>query len=311
MPAPTTRSSVRFSVRLTVVAVLACAAALTVAPAALGRTTAGRPRISNVKTFTLPAHTTRTFTVRYPSALKFAGADYSCRVRVLGLGARFVKILSRGSALGGTVCRVRARNTARLPSLDTTARIRVRATTILPPRISTVKSFTLPAHTTKTFTVRYPYALRFGGARYSCRARVVGLGKRFVRILSRGSALGGTVCRVRARNTAQLPSLDTTARIRVRATTSLPASVSNVRTFTLPAHTTSTFNVRFPFALRFSGAKYSCTATVLGLGARFVTILSRGSALGGTVCRVQARNNAQLPSLDTTAMVRVRATTSF
>jgi hypothetical protein len=50
---------------------------------------------------------------------------------VSGLGKRFVKILSRGSALGGSVCRVKARNTAALPSLDTTAKVRVTATTIL------------------------------------------------------------------------------------------------------------------------------------------------------------------------------------
>jgi hypothetical protein len=305
------RTSTRLRVRLTAVAVLACAAVLTGGLAGLSSASAATPRISNVKTFTLAAHTTRTFTVRFPFALRFGGAKYRCSARVFGLGRRFVTILSRGSALGGTVCRVRARNNAMLPSLDTTARIRVRATTTLPRRVSNVKTFMLAAHTTKTFTVRFPFALRFAGAKYSCRARVGGLGKRFVTILSRGSALGGTVCRVRARNNARLPSLDTTARVRVRAITILPSRVSNVRTFTLAAHTTSTFDVPFPFALKFAGAKYSCTDRVVGLGARFVTILSRGSALGGTVCRVRARNNAMLPSLDTTANVRVRATTIF
>jgi hypothetical protein len=172
---------------------------------------------------------------------------------------------------------------------------------------SNSKTFVLPAHTTKTFQVRYPFALRFSGTTYSCRATVSGLGKRFVRILSRRSALGGTVCRVRARNNAALPSLDTTAKVTVTAIT----QKSNGKAFVLPAHTTKTFQVRYPFALRFSGATYSCKAVVSGLGKRFVRILSRGSALGGTVCRVRARNNAALPSLDTTAKVRVIATTNL
>ena len=172
---------------------------------------------------------------------------------------------------------------------------------------SNSKTFLLPANTTKTFQVRYPFALQFKGVTYSCRATVSGLGKRFVKILSRGSALGGTVCRVKARNNAALPSLDTTAKVTVTAIT----QKSNSKTFVLPAHTTKTFQVGYPFALRFSGATYSCRATVSGLGKRFVKILSRGSALGGTVCRVKARNNAMLPSLDTTAKVKVIATTNL
>jgi len=172
---------------------------------------------------------------------------------------------------------------------------------------SNSKTFLLPANTTKTFQVRYPFALQFKGVTYSCRATVSGLGKRFVKILSRGSALGGTVCRVKARNNAALPSLDTTAKVTVTAIT----QKSNSKTFVLPAHTTKTFQVGYPFALRFSGATYSCRAAVSGLGKRFVKILSRGSALGGTVCRVKARNNAMLPSLDTTAKVKVIATTNL
>jgi hypothetical protein len=62
---------------------------------------------------------------------------------------------------------------------------------------------------------------------------------------------------------------------------------------------------------RFKGARYSCRATASGLGKTYVKILSRGSALGGTVCRVKARNNAMLPSLDTTANVKVTATTTL
>ena len=129
MPRTTTGSSARLRTRLTAVAVFACLAALTVAPGTLVGVSAAKTRRSTSKTFTLPARTTRTFNVRYPFALKFKGAKYSCTARVSGLGKRFVKILSRGSALGGSVCRVKARNTAKLPSLDTTAKVRVTATT--------------------------------------------------------------------------------------------------------------------------------------------------------------------------------------
>ena len=124
---PITGWSVR-KVRVASVVLLVCATALTAA-AAPGSAFAASVRKSTTKTFTLPAATTRTFDVGYPSALKFAGASYSCTAKVLGLGAHFVTILSRGSALGGTVCRVKARNRAQLPSLDTTARIRVSAST--------------------------------------------------------------------------------------------------------------------------------------------------------------------------------------
>ncbi len=103
--------------------------ALTGAPAALIGASAAKTRRSTARTFTLPGHTTRTFNVGYPVALKYKGARYSCTVRVSGLGSRYVRILSRGSAQGGSVCRVRARNNAKLPSLDTTARLRVTATT--------------------------------------------------------------------------------------------------------------------------------------------------------------------------------------
>ena len=79
------------------------------------------------------------------------------------------------------------------------------------------KSFVLPANTTKTFDVPYPFALKFRNATYSCTATVTGLGRRNVRILGRSSAMGGSVCRVRARNTATIPSIDTTAKVRVTA----------------------------------------------------------------------------------------------
>jgi hypothetical protein len=117
----------RSRVRCTAVAALACAIALTGTSAALAGTSARRK--SNSKTFLLPATTTKTFNVGYPVALKYKNAKYSCTATVSGLGKKNVKILSRGSAVGGTVCRVKARNTAKLPSLDTTANVRVTATT--------------------------------------------------------------------------------------------------------------------------------------------------------------------------------------
>ena len=123
-----TFSGVRLGGRLAVVAALVCAAALMVA---LVGAADAKAQGSNSKTFLLPANTTKTFQVRYPFALRFSGATYSCRATVSGLGKRFVKILSRGSALGGTVCRVKARNNAMLPSLDTTAKVKVIATTNL------------------------------------------------------------------------------------------------------------------------------------------------------------------------------------
>jgi hypothetical protein len=131
MPSWTTMgSSVRLGGRFAAVVPLVCAAALT-GPDPLPGATGPKTPKSNTKTFILPAQTTKTFQVGYPLALKFKGARYSCRATVSGLGKGYVKILSRGSALGGTVCRVKARNNAMLPSLDTTANLKVIATTIL------------------------------------------------------------------------------------------------------------------------------------------------------------------------------------
>jgi hypothetical protein len=129
MPAWTTMgSSLRLAARFAAVVALVCAVALAGPAPLLGASAAKTPK-SNSRTFILPAHTTKTFQVRYPFALKFKGARYSCRATVSGLGKTYVKILSRGSAIGGTVCRVKARNNAMLPSLDTTANVRVIATT--------------------------------------------------------------------------------------------------------------------------------------------------------------------------------------
>lgn len=128
MPPTDIRSSVRLRARRTAFAILVCVVALATAPALLGGASA-KTRKSTSKTFVLPATTTKTFTVGYPLALKFKGAKYGCTAKVSGLGQKYVKILSRGSALGGSVCRVKARNRAKLPSIDTTAKVRVTATT--------------------------------------------------------------------------------------------------------------------------------------------------------------------------------------
>jgi hypothetical protein len=129
MPSWTTMgSSARLRGRFAAVVAFVCAAALTGPASLLGAPAFKTPK-SNSKTFILAAHTTKTFQVRYPFALKFRGAMYSCRATVSGLGKSYVKILSRGSAISGTVCRVKARNNAMLPSLDTTANVNVIATT--------------------------------------------------------------------------------------------------------------------------------------------------------------------------------------
>ena len=90
---------------------------------------AAKTRLQRSKTFTLHAHTTKTFNVGYPAALKFKGAKYSCTVTVSGPGKRGVKILSRGSALGGTVCRVRARNNNKFEDPLDDAKLKVTAVT--------------------------------------------------------------------------------------------------------------------------------------------------------------------------------------
>ena len=81
------------------------------------------------------------------------------------------------------------------------------------------KSVPLVQGQTKTVSVRYPFALKFRGARYRCTAVASGPARRRVRILSRGSAVGGSVCRVKAKNTSAVQGLDGTATLTVIATT--------------------------------------------------------------------------------------------
>jgi hypothetical protein len=97
---------------------------------------------SKSKTFVLSANTTKTFDVGYPAALTSASnARHYCQAHVSGRGRRFVKILSRRSLRGGiegprlellragTVWRVKAHDNANRRSRDTSARIKVTATT--------------------------------------------------------------------------------------------------------------------------------------------------------------------------------------
>jgi hypothetical protein len=124
MQSTTTPSSGRSKARFGLVAVLACAIALM----SLGAVALAKTRHSASKTVSLPGQTTKTIDVRYPQALKFRNAKYSCTYKVTGVDPRKVKILFHGSARGGTVCRVKARNPAR-PSIDATVRVKVTATT--------------------------------------------------------------------------------------------------------------------------------------------------------------------------------------
>ena|SRR5258707_10503832 len=122
-------SSGRVKARLAAVGAVACVAALSVAPAALGSgASAAAVRESHSKTVTLGAKSTKTINVGYPDALKFSGASYSCTFKVTGVDPGKVKILFHGSAEGGTVCRVKARNPAS-PSIDASVKLKVTATT--------------------------------------------------------------------------------------------------------------------------------------------------------------------------------------
>jgi hypothetical protein len=120
------------------------------------------------------------------------------------------------------------------------------------------------------------------------------------------------VVRVHTNNERERPVTATTAYSSGRrsGTSGGKRRQPTVRTFILPADSPRTFDVGYPSALKSSNARYSCTAKVSGLGARYVTIVSRGSALGGSVCRVRAYNDADIPSIDTTANVQVTATTT-
>jgi hypothetical protein len=85
----------------------------------------------------IAAGETRTVTVSYPDALEYGNATYSGNVRVVAVvGAGHapdlakVRILSRGSVLGGSEYQVRARNTNALGTAP--VRLEVTVTTVEP-----------------------------------------------------------------------------------------------------------------------------------------------------------------------------------
>jgi hypothetical protein len=114
--------------RCATAAVLVCATPLSLAAVA-GASSGMKTTKSARKTVTLLQGQNKTIDVGYPQALKHAGAKYSCTDKVSGPAKSKVKILSRGSALGGSVCRVRAKNTSKVSGLDGTASITVAAKT--------------------------------------------------------------------------------------------------------------------------------------------------------------------------------------
>ena len=113
--------------RCAAAAVLACAAALSLAAVAGG--SSAKTTKSAHKTVTLLQGKTKTIDVGYPQALKHAGAKYACTDKVSGPAKSKVKTLSGGSALGGSVCRVEAKNASKVSGLDGTASITVTART--------------------------------------------------------------------------------------------------------------------------------------------------------------------------------------
>jgi hypothetical protein len=112
------------------VTAVACATALSVAPAAFGtRASAAKVRHTHSTTVTLGARQTKTVDVGYPEALQFRNAKYSCTWKITGVDPGKVKILFHGSAKGGSVCRVKARNPAS-PGIDASVKLKVIATTV-------------------------------------------------------------------------------------------------------------------------------------------------------------------------------------
>jgi hypothetical protein len=123
----------RLRTTLTLVAILALGATGTVAAT-------GRSSLSQGHTFKLAGHTTRTFRVGYPEALKYGRSRYWGTVRIILPGPgphrsaperHRVHILSRVSCEGGSDFCVRVRNSN--PGSTRPVRVRVVATTELPP----------------------------------------------------------------------------------------------------------------------------------------------------------------------------------
>ena len=116
------------------------AATLAVAPLAGA---APKPTVKHTtKTFSLAAGKTRTFNVPYPDALKFSNAKYSGKVEILAPATvksgqkkpdlKKVKVLSMGSATGGSVFRARVRNGNAAGTAP--VRVQITATTTRPAR---------------------------------------------------------------------------------------------------------------------------------------------------------------------------------
>jgi len=119
-------------VRVAVASIVAFAGAWAVCGVAAAATTHTQ---SASRTFTVRSQTTATLTFGFPFALKYANAKYTGRVRILPPArvARgqtrprlsLVRVLSRGSAEGGSVYRVRVRD----GNPASAAPVRVRLTT--------------------------------------------------------------------------------------------------------------------------------------------------------------------------------------
>jgi type 1 fimbria pilin len=110
------------------VGTVACVTALGVAPAALGSgATAAVVKESRSKTITIDGDQTETINVVYPNALKREIIARECSWKIDAVNPGKVRILFHGTVLGGTVCRVKARNTS-----EPSVKIKVTATTSLP-----------------------------------------------------------------------------------------------------------------------------------------------------------------------------------
>lgn len=108
-----------------IAAITAVMGAALVGPAAV----AAKTRLSKSKTVTVHSHTTKTINVGYPAALKYGGAKYSCTAKISGPGKSGARILRRGSALGGSVCRVTVRNSNKYEDPLDDIKVKVTATT--------------------------------------------------------------------------------------------------------------------------------------------------------------------------------------
>ncbi len=80
-----------------------------------------------VRTYTVGGHSTKTTRLTYPNALQYAGESHHCAVRLLEPGAGQMRILVTTSALGGSECLVKVKNTGSIPH-----RFVVTATTTYP-----------------------------------------------------------------------------------------------------------------------------------------------------------------------------------